>query len=206
MGILVNEKTRVVVQGITGAEGTFHAQSMQEYGTRITAGVTPGKGGTTHLGVPVFNTVAEAAEKAGIDLRPPGEEQEDITRDSRSFTAAIRTRIFGFLRAWSTGDIAGALAALDSRNDTDDQPWGPERLKAALDAYHVEHERLRLDPEARNLRHTYVQKSTETWRVQQMLVDPEMYNDWVAEFEVDLAASRMAKEPVLRLLRLGSLV
>jgi succinyl-CoA synthetase alpha subunit len=67
MSILVNEKTRVVVQGITGAEGTFHAQRMQEYGTQITAGVTPGKGGTTHLGVPVFNTVAEAAEKAGAD-------------------------------------------------------------------------------------------------------------------------------------------
>ena len=70
MSILVNEKTRVVVQGITGAEGTFHAQRMQEYGTRITAGVTPGKGGTTHLGVPVFNTVAEAVKKPGPTPSP----------------------------------------------------------------------------------------------------------------------------------------
>ncbi len=60
MSILIDKKTRVVVQGITGGEGTFHAQKMIEYGTNVVAGVTPGKGGTTHLGVPVFNTVADA--------------------------------------------------------------------------------------------------------------------------------------------------
>jgi len=152
--------------------------------------------------------VVEAAGKAGMDLRPPGSEveQEDITRDSRSFTAAIRNRIFGFLRAWSTGDMVTAVGALDRPNDSDGRPWNPERLKEALGGYLVEHERVRLDPEARNLRHTYVQPSEETWCVQQMLVDPEMYNDWVAEFEVDLAASRETKEPILRLRRLGSLV
>ena len=60
MSILVDEKTRVVVLGITGGEGTFHAQRMLEYGTKVVAGMTPGKGGTRHLGVPVYNTVAEA--------------------------------------------------------------------------------------------------------------------------------------------------
>jgi hypothetical protein len=72
----------------------------------------------------------------------------------------------------------------------------------------VEHQLLRLDPEARNLRHTHVAPSEErqAWRVEQMLVDPEMTNDWVAEFDVDLAASREAQEPVIRLLRLSSLV
>ncbi len=66
MSILIDEKTRVVVLGITGGEGTFHAQRMIEYGTKVVAGMTPGKGGTRHLGVPVFNTVAEAvaAERA----------------------------------------------------------------------------------------------------------------------------------------------
>jgi succinyl-CoA synthetase alpha subunit len=63
MSILIDETTRVVVQGITGGEGTFHTQRMQEYGTKVVAGVTPGKGGQTHLDVPVYNTVAEAVEK-----------------------------------------------------------------------------------------------------------------------------------------------
>jgi succinyl-CoA synthetase alpha subunit len=67
MSIIIDEKTRVVVQGITGGEGTFHTQRMQEYGTAVVAGVTPGKGGTTHLNVPVYNSVADAVEKEGAD-------------------------------------------------------------------------------------------------------------------------------------------
>jgi len=67
MSILIDEKTRVVVQGITGGEGTFHTQKMQEYGTKVAAGVTPGKGGQTHLGVPVFNTVEEAVRQEGAN-------------------------------------------------------------------------------------------------------------------------------------------
>lgn len=63
MSILVDKKTRLVVQGITGSEGSFHTEQMIEYGTKVVAGVTPGKGGTTFNGVPVFNTVAEAVEK-----------------------------------------------------------------------------------------------------------------------------------------------
>ena len=67
MSILLDEKTRVVVLGITGGEGTFHAQKMIEYGTKVVAGMTPGKGGAQHLGVPVFNTVADAAASEGAD-------------------------------------------------------------------------------------------------------------------------------------------
>jgi succinyl-CoA synthetase alpha subunit len=67
MSILVDENTRVVVQGITGGEGTFHTERMQEYGTNVVAGVTPGKGGSTHLDVPVFNTVEEAVTKEGAN-------------------------------------------------------------------------------------------------------------------------------------------
>ncbi len=65
MSILVDENTRVVVQGITGGEGTFHTERMLEYGTKVVAGVTPGKGGSTHLNIPVFNTVEEAVAKEG---------------------------------------------------------------------------------------------------------------------------------------------
>ena len=67
MSILVHENTRVVVQGITGGEGTFHTERMLEYGTKVVAGVTPGKGGQTHLNVPVFNTVTEAVEHEGAN-------------------------------------------------------------------------------------------------------------------------------------------
>lgn len=67
MSILIDENTRVVVQGITGSEGTFHTEKMIEYGTNVVAGVTPGKGGMVHEGVPVFNTVAEAVEETGAN-------------------------------------------------------------------------------------------------------------------------------------------
>ncbi|MGD0972826.1 MAG: succinate--CoA ligase subunit alpha [Candidatus Korobacteraceae bacterium] len=67
MSILVNEKTRLVVQGLTGREGTFHAKASADYGTKIVGGVTPGKGGSTHEGWPIFNTVGEAMEKTGAN-------------------------------------------------------------------------------------------------------------------------------------------
>ncbi|MEO0570326.1 MAG: succinate--CoA ligase subunit alpha [Bacteroidota bacterium] len=67
MSVLVNKDSKIIVQGFTGSEGTFHAEQMIDYGTNIVGGVTPGKGGQEHLGKPVFNTVAEAVEKVGAD-------------------------------------------------------------------------------------------------------------------------------------------
>ncbi len=67
MSILVDKHTRLVVQGFTGKEGTFHAQQMMDYGTNVIGGVTPGKGGQTHLNRPVFNTVADAVEQEGAN-------------------------------------------------------------------------------------------------------------------------------------------
>jgi len=67
MSVLVDKKTKLVVQGITGGEGTFHTQQMIEYGTKVVGGVTPGKGGTMHIGVPVFNTVADAVAATGAN-------------------------------------------------------------------------------------------------------------------------------------------
>jgi hypothetical protein len=141
------------------------------------------------------------------EVRPAGAEENDVTRDTKGFTAAIRNKIFAFLRGLVIGDLETALTHLASLEDADGQPWTVARLEAALEAYHVEHKYICLDPNARNVRHTYVTPSEDkkTWKVQQMLVDPEENNDWVAEFEVDLTEARKSGEAGLKLRRVGSL-
>jgi superfamily II RNA helicase len=147
----------------------------------------------------------QAAPTAEMRPQRP-EEPPDVTRDVKAFTAAIRTRLFSFLRAWSIRDDTAALAVLDASVDGEGQPWTVERLKAARDEHAAEHQGLRLDPEARNLRHTSVEPGAAAWRVQQMLVDAAGLNDWVLEVDVDLPSSRATGEPVIQLIRLGSLV
>jgi superfamily II RNA helicase len=148
---------------------------------------------------------AEASE-----VRPPGAEEaeRDITRDTKGFTASIRNRVFSFLRGLVNEDFDQALTHLSVQQDQEGHAWTGERLGKALDAYYAEHDRICLDPNARNSRHTYVlpAEDKQTWRVQQMLVDPEEHNDWVAEFSVDLAKSRAAGEPVLQFARIGPLL
>ncbi len=153
------------------------------------------------------------------EVRPPGAEQaaRDVTRDVRAFTAAVRTRIFAVLRQVVIGDLDTALALVEppgapapaeaADGTAPPDAWTADRLRAALDGYYVAHERVCLDPEARNARHTYVKVSEDkrSWRVQQVLVDPEQHNDWMVEFHVDLAASRAAQEPRLWLVALGAI-
>ena len=97
-----------------------------------------------------------------------------------------------------------------SASDGAGEPWAPARLKAAREAHRALHPAgIRLDPEARNVRHTHVTPAPPdapgTWRVEQMLIDAEGDNDWVAQFAVDLIASRATGEPVLQLARLAPL-
>ena len=92
MAVLVDKNTRLIVQGITGKEGTFHAKGCAAYGTNVVGGVTPGKGGTTHEGWPVFNTVEEAVKKTGANVRvifvPPPFAADGFSRPRTAGSAA----------------------------------------------------------------------------------------------------------------------
>jgi hypothetical protein len=149
---------------------------------------------------PEFQPVTSA------ELRPPGAEEAlaDITRDPKAFRALVRNTVFQCLRALADADFPAALACLSSEG----RVWDGAELAEALVPFFAERSRLRLDPEARNARHTYIEPgdSPAQWRVQQMLLDPEEFNDWVAEFVVDLPASRASGKPSLSLARLGPLV
>ncbi|MBI4606885.1 MAG: DUF3516 domain-containing protein [Planctomycetes bacterium] len=153
---------------------------------------------------PTFEPRPEAKE-----VRPPGtdEAERDITRDSKAFLAAVRTRTFMFLRALEVGEMEQALAVLSTPDDAEGRPWTAERLQEARDAYHAGHQTIRLDPEARNIRHTHLAPPEDEglWVVQQVLVDPEGHCDWVAELEVDLERSRERAEPILRLRKIGAM-
>jgi superfamily II RNA helicase len=150
-----------------------------------------------------------AAQTQTREIRPPGAEEaaQDVTRDTKTFTAAFRTRIFTFLRALVNEEYDLALSNLDTPERGDSTPWNPDSLREAFNPYFKDHQYLSLDPNARNIRNTYIvgAEDKKTLKVQQMLIDPEGHNDWVAEFEIDLGASRAKKDPYLRLVRLGPL-
>jgi len=116
MSILIDRSTRLLVQGLTGREGTFHAKQAQAYGTNVVGGVTPGKGGTTHEGWPVFNTVAEAVQATGanasvIFVPPPG--GADAVMEA---AAANLDLVVCITEGIPTLDMMRALEFLDGRS------------------------------------------------------------------------------------------
>ncbi len=116
MSVLLNKDSRVIVQGFTGSEGTFHAGQMIEYGTKLVGGVTPGKGGQQHLGKPVYNTVREAVEKTGADTSvifvPPGFAADAIMEAA---DAGI-TLVVCITEGIPTSDMIRVKAFLENRN------------------------------------------------------------------------------------------
>jgi succinyl-CoA synthetase alpha subunit len=122
MSVLVNKDSKIIVQGFTGSEGTFHASQMIEYGTNVVGGVTPGKGGTTHLDRPVFNTVKDAVEIAGADTTiifvPPAFAADAIMEAAEAGIKVIITITEGI-------PVADMIKAYDYIQDKDCRLIGP---------------------------------------------------------------------------------
>ena len=122
MSVLVNKDSKIIVQGFTGSEGTFHAGQMIDYGTNVVGGVTPGKGGQEHLGKPVFNTVQEAVEKAGADVTiifvPPAFAADAIKEAADAGIKVIITITEGI-------PVADMVKAADYIKDKDCRLVGP---------------------------------------------------------------------------------
>ncbi|MFK7749774.1 MAG: succinate--CoA ligase subunit alpha [Kordia sp.] len=116
MSVLVNKDSKIIVQGFTGSEGTFHAGQMIEYGTNVVGGVTPGKGGQTHLDKPVFNTVSEAVEKVGADTTiifvPPAFAADAIMEAANAGIKVIITITEGI----PVGDMTKVAAYIENKD------------------------------------------------------------------------------------------
>ncbi|MEL4308424.1 succinate--CoA ligase subunit alpha [Joostella sp. CR20] len=122
MSVLVNKDSKIIVQGFTGSEGTFHAEQMIEYGTNVVGGVTPGKGGQEHLGKPVFNTVKEAVDNVGADVSiifvPPAFAADAIMEAADAGIKVIITITEGI-------PVADMIKASDYIKDKDCRLIGP---------------------------------------------------------------------------------
>lgn len=143
-------------------------------------------------------------------LKPPGADEaaRDITRDAKAFTALVRTRIFAFIRTLVVSNYSEALTLIPPMPplvDQEDSKISVDWLQKTIDEYRVDHGQIRLDPEARNMRHTYVIPSNDKalWMVDQVMVDIEEHNDWVIRIVVDIKKSREDAEPVMFLKDIG---
>jgi len=119
LSVLVDKSTRLIVQGITGKEGTFHTQQMVEYGTNIVGGVTPGKGGSTHEGIPLFNTVADAVKQEGANasvIYVPPPFAADAVMEGKEAVAVVAALDIGKARMGSSPRTPSADPAGSSRS------------------------------------------------------------------------------------------
>lgn len=133
-----------------------------------------------------------------LEERPVAERKAvAFTRNRPAFTRALRNAVFTLLKAFAEGNTAAILAQIEPA-DPDGQPWNAARIESLLDGYYAEHERIRLDPEARATKHSRTSESqARRWTVEQTLVDPEELNDWFLKLAVDLDRSDAEARPVL---------
>jgi len=198
----LNATWRVLAQTVPDSAKTEEVREMEEYLAAMLRQVDSSLlEEWERLKNPAF--VAEESQ----ELRPPGAEEaaRDITRDPKAFLAMVRTRILSFLGSWNAEEYDEALDLLALEPDESEQEWTAIRLRERREAYREVNDRPRLDAEGRNLRHTHLEKSPDSWRVEQVIQDLSEHNDWSGIFSVDLSASRERAEPVLRLLRLAPL-
>jgi superfamily II RNA helicase len=133
------------------------------------------------------------------------DEAPDVTRDERGFTVLVRNVMFQLVKALAKRDWAAAEAAIDPPPGAAPHAWPAPRVEATLQAFFAEHAAVRVDPAARVPANTRIEKTDRgTWKVSQVLCDPEDANDWVIEAEVDLERSRAEGRPVIWVLRIGT--
>jgi len=199
----LNATWRVLAQTVPESAKTEEVREMEEY---LAAMLRQVDSSLLEEWERLKNPAFVAVESQ--ELRPPGAEEaaRDITRDPKAFLAMVRTRIFSFLGSWSAEEFDEALDLLAPQPDESDLDWSAIRLRERREVYRQANDRPRLDVEGRNVRHTHVEKTPESWRVEQVLQDLSEHNDWSALFAVDLEASRSRGEPVLRLLRFGEML
>jgi superfamily II RNA helicase len=130
-----------------------------------------------------------------------------LTRDRRSFTRLVRADVLEILKALDRRQWTAVLEHLADPADADGESWTAARLEAALEGYRADHERIRLDPEARSQPYTRIRDGEEEnngcWLVEQVLLDPDEHNDWAIGFLVDLAKSDEIRQPSMRLMWIG---
>jgi superfamily II RNA helicase len=149
------------------------------------------------------NWIARAAREP----QPPSkaETPPDITHNKRHFTSLLRAQLFALLRPLIAKNYEAVTAALDDPTDPEGQPWTASRIAALILPYYKDHERILLDPEARNIRHTYIEEKENgrLWLVRQTIVDPEAHNDWSLDISVSLEKSKNEGKPSVRLIAIG---
>lgn len=142
-------------------------------------------------------------ETPGAETRPALSAPPDITNDRRRLATMARAAIFDLIRAVAQRSWEDAIANLATPDDRDGRPWTTDRLEELFEPYFAGHERIRLDPEARNIKNTYIRDEPGRWIIQQVLVDTRDINDWAMLFAVNIEAARASGEPRLRLLAAG---